>query len=123
MQSNMKTMQDNMEIMQGEIRTIQNDIKELREETKAKFKQIDIKLDELDTNFINLKEEVNIINRTVAKIELSYGKKIDIIYENTVSFLEANYKNTKAIEKLEKRVEKLECIIPIEPQKHKEAII
>lgn len=50
-------------------------------------------------------------------------KKIDIIYENTVSFLEANYKNTKTIEKLEKRVEKLECIIPIETKRQKEAII
>lgn len=47
-------------------------------------------------------------------------KKIDIIYENTVSFLEANYKNTKTIEK---RVEKLECIIPIETKRQKEAII
>ena len=102
-----------MRVMQTEMKIMQDEMKKMKAEFTAKFKQIDIKLDELDTKFINLKEEVNRINRTVAKIELSYGKKIDTIYENTVSFLEANYKNTKAIENLEKRVEKLECIIPI----------
>ena len=34
-------------------------------------------------------------------------KKIDIIYENTVSFLEANYKNTKTIEKARKESRKI----------------
>ena len=54
-------------------------------------------------------------------MEHEYTKKIDVIYENTVSFMDANMKNRNDIEKLDKRVEKLECMMPIKPLNQKEA--
>ena len=53
-------------------------------------------------------KEIRKLNGSIAVIEVEHSKKIDILYENVVDFLNKTHKNESNIEKLNKRVEKLE---------------
>lgn len=114
--------------MQNSMKILQEDVKELKTHVKNlndKYTQLDRKVTELDGKVTNLDEKVTELDEKTTRIDVSvmvienvYTKKIDVIYENTVSFLEANHRNRDSIEKLEKRVE---YMMPIEPIKQKEA--
>ena len=109
MQSSMKEMQSSMKVMQSSIKVMQADVKEVKNDVV----KLNNKVTKLEGKVNNLEEKTTRIDKSVMVLEHEYTKKIDVIYENTVSFMNANYKNRNDIEKLDKRVEKLECIIHI----------
>lgn len=109
--------QKSMNEIQNSMKILQEDVKDLND----KYTQLDKKVTKLDDKVTELDEKTTRIDRSVMVIEQEYTKKIDVIYENTTSFINANFKNRDAIEKLEKRVERLECMMPIKPMNQKEA--
>lgn len=116
---NTENLKEDVDVLKEDMLILKEDNKRLNrkfELLNEKFEVLDEKVEVIDKKneglegkYKELNETVNSINRVVMKMENEYGPKIDIIYENTVSFMNANYRNRDDIEKLEKRVERLEC--------------
>lgn len=117
MQSSIKVMQDDIKGLKNEVTNLNNKFNKLEE----KVDNLDEKVDNLDEKFINLDGKVRSIDGTVMKMEHEHSYKIDLIYENIQSFINSNNKNKMDIKKLDKRVERLECMMPIKPINQKEA--
>lgn len=123
-QNSMNEMQNSMKILQEDVKELKIDVKNLNDkytQLDRKVTDLDEKVTDLDGKVTNLDEKTTRIDGSVMIIEHEYTKKIDLIYENTVTFLDANYRNRESIDKLDKRVEKIECMMPIKPINQKEA--